>query len=159
MGAKTGHDDVATNSNKGSMLRLGGAASRHRNIAGVTLIETMIALVLVAIIAAIALPSYQAFVKRGHRAEARDGLMRIGILQEKYKGNHAVYANSLEQLGLNPDSVGNLYRLQISSADAKGFTALATPTGRQAGDECTGFVLNERGPVYTSEQDRHCWGH
>lgn len=128
-------------------------------MSGVTLIETLIALVLVAIIAAIALPSYQSFVQRGQRAEARDALMRIGILQEKYKGNHAVYASSIEELGLGTDSLGSMYRLQISSASTKGFTALATPTGRQAGDECKGFVLNERGPVYSNEIDRQCWGH
>lgn len=154
---------MATNSDQDIAVQLGKVVQRKktppvRKDVGVTLIETMIALVLIAIIAAIALPSYQSFSQRGHRAEARDGLMRIGILQEKYKGNHAVYASSLEQLGVDPDSLGSLYRLQISSADAKGFTALATPTGRQAGDECKGFVLNERGPIYMNELDRQCWG-
>ena len=43
---------------------------------GFTLIEVMIVVAIVAILAAIALPSYNEYIRRGHRADARAGLLQ-----------------------------------------------------------------------------------
>ena len=43
---------------------------------GFTLIEVMIVVAIVGILSAIAYPSYQEYVRRGHRAEARAGLLQ-----------------------------------------------------------------------------------
>ena len=43
---------------------------------GFTLIELMIVVAVVAILSSIAYPSYTEYVRRGHRAEARAGLLQ-----------------------------------------------------------------------------------
>jgi len=43
---------------------------------GFTLIELMIVVAFVEILGAIAIPSYSEYIRRGHRAEARAGLLQ-----------------------------------------------------------------------------------
>jgi type IV pilus assembly protein PilE len=50
---------------------------------GFTLIEVMIVVAIVAILASVALPSYQEAVRRGNRAEARAAIMNLAQLEER----------------------------------------------------------------------------
>jgi type IV pilus assembly protein PilE len=63
--------------------------SRKRN--GFTLIEMMIVLIVIAILGAIAFPSYQASVLKTRRAEGRAALARIMLQQERYYSLHTSY--------------------------------------------------------------------
>ena len=47
-----------------------------RHSSGFTLIEVMIVVAIVAILSAIALPSYTEYIRRSHRADARAGLLQ-----------------------------------------------------------------------------------
>ena len=50
---------------------------------GFTLIELMITVAIVGILGAIAYPSYTEYVRRGHRAEARAGLLQAQMWLER----------------------------------------------------------------------------
>ena len=55
-----------------------------RKHAGITLIELMIAVAIVAILAGVAYPSYMQYVLTSHRTEGTSALVRIANLEERY---------------------------------------------------------------------------
>lgn len=60
--------------------------------AAFTLIEVMIVVAIVGILAAVAYPSYQEFVRRGARAEARAAVLNMAQLQERNFSDRGLYA-------------------------------------------------------------------
>jgi type IV pilus assembly protein PilE len=67
-------------------------AARSR---GFTLIELLIAMAIVAILARIAFPSYQAYVVRGSRQAAQSELVELANAQEKIYLNSNAYTTSV----------------------------------------------------------------
>ena len=58
--------------------------NRHTQQQGFTLIELMITVAIIAILAAVAYPSYSEYVKRGNRSEGQALLNDTAALQERY---------------------------------------------------------------------------
>lgn len=65
----------------------------RKTSAGMTLVELMIAVAIVAILAAIAYPSYQAQVRRGNRTDAKTELMEVAQELEKCYTRYGAYNN------------------------------------------------------------------
>ena len=80
------------------------AIQSRSNRLGFTLIELMIALAIVAILAAIAYPSYRQHVLRTHRTEGKALLQRIAGEQERFFTARSQYTSSLT--GANPNGLG-----------------------------------------------------
>ena len=74
----------------------------NRQNAGFTLIELMIVVVIIAILAGIAYPSYQNSIRKTNRTDAREALTRIAALQERYFFSNSAYG-ALTDLGLTVD--------------------------------------------------------
>lgn len=112
-------------------------ATKNRQI-GVTLIELMITVVIVAILAAIAYPSYNNHVTRTRRSDAQSALMRIAALQEKFYADCGFYAKRIT--GGNrkciPDG-GKETSLEVSNTSAEGYYTLAIADGNISG-ACSG---------------------
>ncbi|MBA6341949.1 type IV pilin protein [Colwellia sp. MB02u-10] len=75
--------------------------AKHRK--GFTLIELLIAVAIVSILAAIAIPSYTDFVARSNRTEAQRELLRIANMQEQFYVDTRAYTADMKALGLDDD--------------------------------------------------------
>ncbi len=125
----------------------------RRRMTGVTLIELMIVIIVVATLAAIAVPSYRQYVLRSHRVEAKTALLNLAAAQEKFYLVNNDYAESGELtpappagLGLSGTTERGWYTVAITASSATAFTATATATGTQtADDDCRVFGINSQG--------------
>ena len=70
---------------------------------GFTLIEVMIAVVIVAILATVAVPSYRGYVLRANRTVAKSALSEVVSRQAGYMAEAKRYATKFSKLGWNPD--------------------------------------------------------
>ena len=68
-------------------------SSKHKKALGFTLIELMITVVVVAILAAIALPSYQNYIKRANIKAAQTDLVALSLVFENYYQRNLSYPN------------------------------------------------------------------
>jgi type IV pilus assembly protein PilE len=105
-------------------------------VKGFTLLELMIALVVLGILAAIAFPSYVESVRKGRRSDAVAALQRVQQAQERFRANNTRYTNDLSALGVGSTSSDGYYTIAVSGASDIGYTATATVVGGtpQAGD-------------------------
>lgn len=98
----------------------------------------MIAVVIVGILAAVALPSYQNYVVKGNRAAAQAFMMDVENRQKQYLLDARSYAADIATLSMTaPADVSNFYTLSITTSSAPpAFTITATPVAgtRQEAD-------------------------
>lgn len=116
----------------------GGVALRGTT-RGFSLIELLIALAVVGILAAIAYPSYQAYLVRSNRAAAQSLLMDIAQRQQQYLLDARAYAPNIATLNVAiPAKVASVYSVTLvaTAGPPPAFTATAAPLPgtRQAAD-------------------------
>ena len=131
---------------------------------GFTLIELMITVAIVGILGAIAYPSYTEYVRRGHRAEARAGLLQAQMWLERAATATGTYP-AADGFPPNLAKVPN-DRYDISytlGTPVNGFTLTAAPKGAQLNDKCGSYTLTNtglRGANGSTSGDivTECWG-
>ncbi len=148
---------------------------------GFTLIELMITVAIVAILSAIAVPSYTQYILRSHRAEARNTLLSIAQRLEQNYTLSSSYAltpttppvaiadASITAWGLGQVPLSGAARYNITfaagSPTTTAFTLQATPVGAQVSDTTCGILMldnrNLKGAVGVldnrSQITRDCW--
>ncbi len=101
---------------------------------GITLLELMITLVVIALLTSIALPTYDNLVQRTRRSEAREALSDLAARQEQFYLDNKTYATSMGDLGRDATTANGYFTVSIPSASVTGYTLRATAQGNQTKD-------------------------
>ena len=143
------------------MIHAGQSLGRRRYSTGVTLIELMIVVVILAFLAMVAYPNYRDVAARAQRTEAKAALLQVAAQQERWYLNNNSYTTDMTKLGFdvatNHVTPSESYRVSVTAADANNFTATATYTraDREAG-RCQTFQIDARGERLSAPEN-DCW--
>lgn len=131
---------------------------------GFTLIEMMIVVAIIGILAAIAYPSYDEYVKRGNRTEGQAFLSDVAARQERYFSQNNAYitaTNDRAKLGLSSaNSPTSKYTITLAAGAAGDGGYLLTATQGFADTKCGNLTLNAlgvRGRTGSGKTLEECW--
>lgn len=115
--------------------------------AGFTLIELMITVALVAILAAVALPSYQEHIRKSRRAEAQAFLLAVAAREQQFLVDTRSFSASLASIGVpTPSNVDLAYTLALTAAATPpSFSLTATPKPGQTSERCGALGIDQNG--------------
>jgi type IV pilus assembly protein PilE len=130
---------------------------------GFSLLELMIAVVIISIITSIALPSYRDYVTRGRIPEATAGLGDIRVRMEQFFQDNRTYptggcvaaptAPSATQIQV---PAGNSFTFACTATGTT-FAATATGTGQMGGFQYTVDQFNQRATNFTGAASTAGW--
>jgi len=143
------------------MIRINECKRKIMHIKGMTLIEIMIALAIIAILSAIAYPSYMDTVNRSHRVAVLSDMAKIQLeMEEKYTTSYSAIASSIISGGACTfcETQADRYTLSFSNLTATSYTINAVPKNAQVNDKCDGvsytvITLNQANQGTPNE----CW--
>ena len=140
---------------------------------GVTLIELLIAIVLLSIIAASAYPSYTQYVVRAKRTAGKSVLLQVADRQQQYFMDNKRYANALTTLGFqeNPFMVGSdgdyvtmgdnerVYMIAMAAPTPTTYTLVAIPQMIMAmkDNQCAVLFMLSTGQKGSTGGGDKCW--
>lgn len=125
-------------------------AMRQKREYGFTLIELIIVVLVIGILAAIAIPSYQDYVTRSRRAEAQSYMMELAMSEEKWRANNSSYGNLQADGSISSGAAATrttTYYNYTIAAGTNTYTITATARGVQATRDvsCSPLTLTQDG--------------
>lgn len=127
---------------------------------GITLIELLTVMVVIAIIASIAIPSYRRYLIRAQRTDAKTALLQAQTAEEKFVLQNNAYTTNVTTappggLGLMGTSEKAFYTIDVpaltNTDGSAGYTLRARPAamaegrGQQDDTDCQVFTLDGAG--------------
>lgn len=149
------------------------AAMNFRWQRGVTLLELMIVVAIIAIISAFAFPSYMQYVVNTKRTVATSALLQVADRQQQFFMDNKQYAADLTDLGFaanplvlsddgNSTTAANAdaaYSISLSNVAVTTYSITATPLHAQATRDthCANVTLDQAGTRGYSGSGGDCW--
>ena len=140
---------------------------------GVTLIELMVVVAIIALVSAIAFPSYDRYIVRTKRAVAQNVLMQVADRQQQFFMDNKRFAANLANLGFtaNPfivdddgaatvaGDVDAVYSVTLSNVTQTTWTATAAPLNGQLSrdTQCGNLTITQTGARDSVGGGDNCW--
>lgn len=140
---------------------------------GITLIELLIVVGIIAIVSAVAFPSYTAYIVNTKRTVATSALLQVAERQQQFFIDNKQFTDDLTDLGFaasplvldenRRDTVATdgdaIYSIGLSNVTATTYTITAAPLHGQ-GDrdtDCANLTLDQSGARGNSAGGDDCW--
>lgn len=143
------------------------------NQRGVTLLELLIVVGIVALISSFAYPSYVNYIVNTKRTAGTAALLRIADRQQQFYMDNKTYADDLTDLGFPADPYiitddgtatvakdrDAVYTIALSNVAATTYTITATPLHGQLSRDtkCAKLTLDQAGARAASTGSAGCW--
>ncbi len=129
---------------------------RHQ---GFTLIEVMIVTAIIAILAAIAIPSYSEYILRSRITEATGGLSGMRVKMEQYFQDNRTYVGACVSTTVAALPTADKFTFSCSGLSGSAYLVTATGTGPMAGFTYTINESNTRATTATAGwgTNASCW--
>lgn len=142
---------------------------------GFTLIELLTAMVIVAILVGIAVPTYTSQMRKSRRTEARTAVLDIAGREERLFSTTNTYSTAPADIGYGaagstfPMTVGSGYytvTVTMTAGPPATFAVVATPVtgkGQDKDKDCASFRVDQAGRQTATDQSSadstdKCWG-
>lgn len=150
--------------NRGYRLSAAPGSYKALREAGFTLIELMIVCAVIAILSALAYPSYVSYIVKTNRKAAEACLSEYSNYMERYYTttlNYNLTTATLPQLDCAAASqTGQNYDYELASASTAAYTLEAVPISTQQVNkdaQCGTLYLDQTGSRTTSTSSTTCW--
>jgi type IV pilus assembly protein PilE len=150
---------------------------KHSHLAGFSLIELMVVVVITAILASIAVPAYNNSIRKSRRTEAKTALLDAAAREERYFATQNQYTANPASLaygsGAWPIPIGSYYSITVNPASIVAATASSpatyqvqiTPTAgspQLLDTSCQLFQVDQTGKqssqdVNSADSSTTCW--
>jgi type IV pilus assembly protein PilE len=149
---------------------MSGRTGPRRLTGGFSLIELMVAIAIVGVLAAIAVPSYRTYVLQAHRTDAVRTLTSYRQALERCYSQNFTYVNAVTTpcpaaTGAATTSPNGYYNVTFTvTAAPPAYTILATATGTQVKDtNCASMQVTSAGAQTAlnsagADSTQICWG-
>jgi len=136
--------------------------NRVKKSEGITLLELLIVLVIVALLTGIAIPSYRGQVTKARRSDGLVSLLDLTTRIERYFAEHNTFVGAtVGDLMSSDKSPEGYYDLSLSHLTVTTYTASAAPVAPQlnADEKCGTLSINELGQKSISGAGTvaQCW--